>query len=538
MASDDVARASARIAANFGEFERWLARSEQHLARNETDPAVLYGAIAAHTAVQAHCGIFWSPRLEKTLNEIGRRIAPMGQPGRRGKSYERILHVGTAMSPVGGLTKLLCEWVKADSERQHTLILTKHLGPTPRVLREVFKASGGQVNHLSHQPGTLLDWARRLRAAAREADAVMLHIHCEDVIPLIAFAEPENNPPILVMNHADHLFWLGPSISHLCINLRQAAQNLTIARRGIDARRQVIVPTPTASVVRARSRAEAKQALGIDPDAVLMVSVARQPKFKTTHGVTYADIHAPLLEEHKNAMLLVVGAGEPQDWAPVRARVGNRLRSIAETTEAAIYFEAADIYVDSYPFVSSTSMMEAASYGVPAATIFTAPPEAAIYAINHVALDGTVMQASSFDEYRRMVARLILDPDLRSQVGERARTAVVRDHNHPGWRHWLSEAYARAVELPALDNREMLDRVEVPHVFEPDIRHQDMFEGNFPTIERIKTYLGAMPIRHHLAIWNDVRRAGAFTDPISAVSYLLPEWVKRSLKDGLLNPTI
>ncbi|MFN3875643.1 MAG: aldehyde dehydrogenase family protein, partial [Flavobacteriales bacterium] len=54
-----------------------------------------------------------------------------------------------------------------------------------------------------------------------------------------------------------------------------------------------------------------------------------------------------------------------------------------------------DIYVDSYPFVSSTSMMEAAGLGVPLVSRFYGPREARIFAINHPGIDKVAFTGST-----------------------------------------------------------------------------------------------------------------------------------------------
>ncbi len=520
----------ARIARNFAEFEHYLARAQDYLTKGERAAAAVHTTVGSHVAVQNHAGIFWSPRAEKLLSEIGRSIGKMQAPVPRSKKIERILQVGTQMASVGGLTKMLGQWVKADSAREHSLVLTQQRGPVPAFVHEAF---AGRVEFLNHRPGSFIEWALRLREVARDYDAIILHTHCEDVVPLLAFAEPGTHPPVLVLNHADHLFWFGPSICHLSINLRDAAQDLAIARSGIDPARNILMPTLSESIVRTRSREEAKKELGIDPKTTLMVSVARKLKYRSMHGQTFADIHAPLLEKHRNAMLLVVGAGEPEDWTPVRERVGDRLRSTPELPNPKVYFEAADIYVDSFPFVSSTSLMEAAGYGIPSVTIFTYPPETRIFGINHVALVGNTLQAGSFDQYREILDELIEDEELRERIGEKSRVAVAREHNTPGWTRWLEAVYARALELPPLDNSAMLEGVEAPSSGEPDWRHEDIFGGDWPTPQFLKSYMGMLPLHQRVAHWKELRAAGVFPSAKSAAAHvLLPEWLKRTVKDG------
>ena len=524
-----------RLAKNFAEYESYVLKAQEFLDQGDLQTAAAYCAIASHVATQNHCGIFWSPRAEKVLNEIGRRLESPGPARPRPREIKRILQVCTQVSAVGGHTKMLCQWVRADKDREHTLVLTEHRGPSPQFVHDVFETSGGRkVEKLNHKPSSQIHWALRLREIAKDFDLVILHTHCEDIVPLIAFADPTKHPPVLVLNHADHLFWYGPSIAHLNINLRDAAQDISIGRRGIEPERNILMPTLAEGIVRTRSRDEAKRELGLDPDTILMVSAARRAKYRTMGGVTYADIHADVLRKYENVTLITVGAGQHDDWSPVQAEVGDRLRSIAETPNPKVYFEAADIYVDSFPFVSSTSLMEAAGYGTPLVTIFTYPQDARIFGINHVALVGNVMQATSFEEYRGMLSTLIEDAALREKLGNEARAAVQKEHNLPGWLRWMEAVYTRALELPTLDNQPMLQAIEAPHFGEPDTRHEDIFGGSWPTIRVVMSYMGMMPAKQHWAHWKQVRRQGGFKSNAEAASYLFPEWLKRYVKDGVL----
>ena len=126
-----------------------------------------------------------------------------------------------------------------------------------------------------------------------------------------------------------------------------------------------------------------------------------------------------MLEKCPQAQLIVVGSGEPDDWKAAKARVGGRITGLSEVPDPKRYFEAADIYVDSYPFVSSTSMMEAAGYGLPAVTIFTLPDAARIFGINHVGLVGTSLVARSADAYDTMLERLVVDEAFAQRRAKR-----------------------------------------------------------------------------------------------------------------------
>ena len=455
IVDDDVATRSAsskRIIANFARFDAEVRLAEAACANGKFETAAFYAATAATIATHKHCGIFSSPRLETVLNTIGRRIVVSNEPAsrnRQNQSIKNVLHVGSELSAVGGLTRMISRWIDADAGRVNSLALTQHRGAIPRHLTDAVKRSGGKIIKLNRTVGSRFDWAHSLRRIASSHDAVILHIHCEDVIPILALADETGLPPVLFLNHADHLFWLGTSVAHLVLNLRDAATDISIGRRGIEPSRNFLIPTIVDSTVRRHTRRDAKLKLGLQPDTLLLLSVARGPKYRSLDGISFADRHVGLLKKFPKAQLMVVGSGEPDDWQTAKRRVNGRITGLPEQPDPRLYFEAADIYLDSYPFVSSTSMMEAAGYGLPVVTIFTLPEQANIFGINHVGLVGTSLVAKTTQEYDSLLERLVVDTDFRAEKGEAARQAIERFHAPSGWGSHLEAAFQCAVDLPA-----------------------------------------------------------------------------------------
>jgi hypothetical protein len=540
LAPQDRARpmseAEAKAAAKFAGYEAHLHRAEAHHARGQLEAAAVHAAIAAHSAAMPHAGFFASPRLERLLTDIGRRTsAPTAY--RRAKDHsgeiKHILHVATAVNAVGGLTNMLAHWIEADSTRTHSLALTQHRGPLPAKVAGAVTRSGGRAHFVNRTMGGQIAWAAKLRELARGYDAIVLHVYSQDVIPLIAFADADERPPLLFLNHGDHLFWLGASISDVVINLRDAAQDLSIARRAIAEPRNVMVPTITVPSVRKRSREEAKSALGLAPDSVLLFSAARGMKYRTVNGISFADTHVELLRRHPKAELWVLGAGDPEDWRAASAAVNGRIKPLAETPDKEVYFEAADIYVDSFPFVSSTSLMEAAGYGAPLVSRFYWPKDARIFAINHPGLLASTLQGSSESEYVDILARLINDPALRAEKGAAARDIVAHYHTPPSWLDFLETAYARALELAPVDSRAVFraDEIERFSFGEPDRRLYEVFGFDDETLAMMKPYLGLLPLPQRLTLWRTLRKAGVFTSIGESARMLLPEWLVRVLKD-------
>ncbi len=74
---------------------------------------------------------------------------------------------------------------------------------------------------------------------------VVLHVHPFDVTrPIMAFSAWPDRPPTILMNHADHAFWLGVSCSDVVATIRPAAAALATERRGVDPDRVVELPIP------------------------------------------------------------------------------------------------------------------------------------------------------------------------------------------------------------------------------------------------------------------------------------------------------
>jgi len=526
----------ARARRAFETYETYCSKAEALHAAGDFDAAAVYAGIAALTAVRPHAGFFQAVRLERLLVDIGRRTsAPTDyrRPDDPTRPIKTVLHVCTTVAPVGGLRNMLGHWIRSDTSRSHSIALINHSGPITEVLTAAVAASGGRLHKVNRIVGGYVQWAAELRRIAQSYDAVVLHVYSQDVVPLIAFAEPEKRPPVLFLNHGDHLMWLGGSISDVVINLRDAAQTLSITRRGIEPQRNVMVPTIVVPPERSRTREEAKRALGIDPNTIFLFSAARGMKYRSVDGVSFADTHVELLKRHPNALFWILGPGEQEDWRAASAAVGGRIKPLAESPETRLYFEAADIYVDSYPFVSSTSLMEAAGFGAPLVSRFYGPKDAEIFAINHPGLVASVLNASSEAEYLGFLDRLIEDPAYRERLGANAQKVVRELHTPPGWLDLLEVAYVRAVALPPVDAQALLARAE-PEVFsfgEPDCRLYEVFGIEDEPIEFLKAYVRLLPLRERLEMWRHLKANGVLKGVSEQVRHLMPEWLIQVLKD-------
>tara|TARA_R110000744_G_scaffold99710_2_gene192332 strand:- start:2213 stop:3856 length:1644 start_codon:yes stop_codon:yes gene_type:complete len=521
---------------NLRQFEALSTQAEDLYAKGNLNAAAVYALLAAWIAAHSHCGLFASARLERLLTAIGRQAqGEEGPPGRnadRPERFERVLHVASDVRNLGGLANMLRRWIESDPSRTHSLAITHQSGRVLEGLTEAVAKAGGEIIYVNREAGGIIGSARALRRAALKNDIVVLHTANSDVIPSIAFAQPDRFPPVFFLNHSDHMFWLGSAISHVVGSMRQAALDIATERRGIAPERSLLVPILATPPSRSTERAKAKEKLGLAADEILMISVARAQKFRTLEGLTYADVHVPLLRDRPNARLVIVGGGERPDWDDASAQVGGRIQSL-EPQDPKPWFEAADIYVDSFPFCSATSMMEAASYAIPCVSRFLWPDSARISGMDHPGLAGPMLEGRTNDEYLALIRSLIDSPDTRKQSGDAILQSVKRSNATPGWNRHMEDAMDAAMHLPPAEPDQVCGNLlhEVPNMGEPDVRLQSLYGFSPPFMDLLRGHLTLLPLGERLRAWRRVYRAGGFKNAGIALKHLAPEWAIRRIKD-------
>lgn len=526
--------ATARLKQNFAWFAGQVEKAEAYLKAGRPEEAALAATMAVAFATKKHCGVFASERLERVLRTISQSLpdgAPVFDRFRTSSDIRRVLHVGTELTAVGGLTRMMSRWINTDPGRVNSVALTRYRGIVPQHLSDAVARTGGSIHKLNTHMGSAFDWALELRRIARSYDLVVLHIHCEDTIPVIAFGPSETLPPVLLLNHADHIFWLGSSVCHGVLNLREAAADISVNRRGIAPERSLMLPTLIDPPTRKLSRADARAALGIDDETTLLLSVARGVKYRSMGDVSYASRFVDVLKANPNAKLIVVGPGSPDDWKQAQEETGGRIVGLPEQPDPSVYFEAADVYVDSYPFSSSTSLMEAAGYDLPLLTLFTAANEARLVGINHLGLIGGVVQARSTGEWEEILTRMIRDTDYRKAQSLAAAKAVAIAQPAE-WRSWLENAYQSALDLQPLDSQSinMPGDTDTPRFGELDRLHEDMYGATVGLDDIEKDQVGALSFAARFRKVRDLQEAGLIGSMAEALRLLMPEWLKRRLK--------
>ena len=519
------------ISQHYAVFQDLVTHAQSYFHRHRNDIAAVYAEIAANYAMCHHTGLFMSAELEETLRAIGRKIipkttyAPEKHMSKEGS--EHVLHVLTHAAGIGGDARLVWRWIQSDGGRRHSVVLTRQGSlKVPPQLTNAVHAANGRIYVLNNQVGDILTWASKLRDIASLVDVVVLHVHPYDVIPVLAFADKDKCPLVMYVNLADHVFWVGASISDLVVNLRNSGLRLSHMRRGIESERGALLPTPLHDVKRTLTRSEAKQRLGLSDETVVLLSIARPHKYTAVeepiafiNQLTFPDALVPILQRHENAVLLVVGPEESASWRNASDKTQGRIKAMGPREDTIDFYQAADIYVDSFPIVSITSLLEAASYGLPLVSCNPFSEDAAVLGADTPSLAQHLIRVRDIDEYRLAVSRLIEDRDLRLQVGANTQEAVLTTHSGPGWSAHLQGLYRQAMTVSPVQT---LNGSKAYHTLnELDILIPHIFRGETELEDIVQFHLRLFPLDLRMRLW----LKHALKHRAYRPGLLLPEWL-------------
>lgn len=428
--------AKSRIDFNRAVADWCLRRAARCIEREALEEALRWDAVAARV-MSFECAALASAELEKQLILIGRGLPDTGACPRKGS--KRWLHVVTEVYPDGGHSAMLRRWIRQDPQHNsHSMVLLAQNVPVPEPLEEALKARNGSLFRMDPLD-PLLARAGRLRSIVRaEADVVVLHTHPWDVIATVALANP-GGPPVLLVNHAAHIFWAGASIADVILNCRHSPQEdeWTAECRGNNRIMHLPIPLDDPGYLPG-NREAARSLLKLPADARVMLTVGIDHKYTPLPGIDFLSAMGAVLTAQPEAYLVAVGPKFDERWRELKEAAGDRLVLVEKQPAAsmATYFAAADLYLEGFPFGSTTSLLEAGLRGI--ASVLPpkmCPPP---FTTDGIALQ-TLTQSGDISEYVARILALLDDRKERLRIGRLLADSVRTHHCGEGWARYLEE---------------------------------------------------------------------------------------------------
>jgi glycosyltransferase involved in cell wall biosynthesis len=394
-----------------------------------------------------HPGRFADGKFENVLLRIGTEL--LDEPAAVGGSVpitvksggcgcrRRVLHVVTTAYQTGGHTRLIRNFIKNDFDSHHSLIVTRQAeDEIPEWLSDAVRESGGSVTIL---PSTadVLSRARSLRSAIRaDADVIILHHHPNDLVPVLALSTMPC-PPVAVMDHADHVFWVGSTISDLMVEYKSGGKQIAEERR--FARKTLMLPLPIDHQPLELSRLEARRRLGIPEDQVVLLSMGSSGKYRPNETHNFFRTSVKILERNPAAHIYLIGLSRDDDEDYVNEVNHDRFHLLGVISDPSAYFVASDLFLNSFPLGGGMAMLESALADcLPILGYGTSDPWTAFH---DVAFAGLINSARDEADYISEVCELIADEKKRSRLAAELKERVIEHHAGPTWHASLAAIY-------------------------------------------------------------------------------------------------
>ncbi|MGH9630306.1 MAG: glycosyltransferase [Bryobacteraceae bacterium] len=442
----DANRRLADIDNHYEAFSTLVETARQHQRQGRLESAVVRAQIAGTFAWMNPAGIFASAELEHLLAEIGAMSRRQTLRHRRTGDAGNVLHVVTQAYESGGSTQAVTSWIEQDSARSHRVALTRQAAdPVPHKLAAALR-SPSDLLRLDEHPDGLLGRAAALRSVAGTSDVVLLHVHPYDVVPVLAFAGLEEHPPVIFVDHADHVFWLGIGAAQTLMNMRDSGRDLAISRRGVAPSRCHVMARPLRLRDRTVSREVAKRRVDVNSEQVVILTAAAASKYRAIGGWSFLDLVVPVVERHPEVVLLAAGPSDEAEWREAGAQTGGRVRALGRVSDVAPLHQAADLYVDSFPFSSLTSLFEAGSYGNPVASFHGHPSTCQVLGADTRGLDKYLVASADPVQFQEQLSVLLTDEARRRELGRETEVEIRSTHTGQGWRRSVDDLYAFAAQ--------------------------------------------------------------------------------------------
>jgi len=429
-------------------FTAMLAVAEDHLRADDEAAGFVACELAAQFASHNHPGFFASLELEDLVSVIASRLAqtpPGSAPAP--KAVETVLHVMTEAYPTGGHSRLVQRWIEQDPSRRHSLVVTSPYETIPDWLVAAVRSASGTVTQLLSE-SDLTARVESLRAISAAHDITLLSTHPFDCLPLMAFGGRTDRPPVAFIDHRDHVFWVGRQAADLVVHLGDAGRRLGERRRGLSPSSTTVLPIPLGRVTRALARGDAKAAFGLRDSNLVLCTTATGQKYTQLGDVNFLDLVTDVVVRHPEVVLLAAGVEPNARWDSAAQATGGRIRALGLLENVEVQLDAADIYLDSYPVASNTSLLEAGVRATPVVVFDPGPPSLGVLRAGEPGSGGGVSRARDVASYQATLEELIADGALRHRSGAQLADEVAAAHTGPGWLTACERVYSSLVASP------------------------------------------------------------------------------------------
>ncbi|WP_250656601.1 hypothetical protein [Alkalimarinus coralli] len=277
---------------------------------------------------------------------------------------DHILHVATMVAADGGHTRIILNWIKNQPNKKHSLLINTPCTVPSWLISAIEDSNGGII--VNDKQG-YLEKASYLKSHSLKYEKVILHVHTNDMLPLLAYGA-DFPRPVALFNHADHTFWLGSAIADMVFDLNTYSANIThrLRKAQNNAPLPIVIDEDVGTTL---SKRELRTKHNLPQDKRILVSMASKHKFLGQSNIFFKT--APYLL-NDSTIFILMGPQNKKKFKRLYKSTNGKVIPLGyqDKDSADEILKASDIYIDSYPVSSFTSMLQAIRSGVPVITSF------------------------------------------------------------------------------------------------------------------------------------------------------------------------
>ncbi len=344
------------------EFEKKILKFKKEKDENKK---ICFAQNALSYAAFNGCGYFYCAELEKFYTDLAKKYDL--------KNYNinfipnSVLHVMTTCYNSGGHTRVVERWIKrADSNQKHSVVLLKQVSrEIPELLKENIKNKNGEL-FIFNLDDNQIEKALKLRKLALEYEFIVLHTHMDDPVATIAFGSEKFTRPVILFNHADHMFWIGKSIADITADIR-GGSSITPSKRLIKNPFFLGIPYDDKKIE--YSKEEAREKLDIPLDKKIVLTIGSDFKYFPFGKISYKKSLEKLFEKDKNLLFFAIGVKKSNPFLQGLNKEHLKrivfLGNLDYEKEYQLYLSASDVVIDSYPMHGFTVGIDSITHKIP-----------------------------------------------------------------------------------------------------------------------------------------------------------------------------
>lgn len=388
----------------------------------------------AHWNTSIHTGRFTSVELESEIKKCANSIQKM--EFKTNYKTNSILHIATSLDETGGHTKLFENYLINLSEFENDLFLTKHDTIPLRIkenknLHKIFSQdkNNDTISIIQH-----------LASIGRNYDFIFLHINQFDFIPIIA-NELNKFRKVIFINHSDHTFWLGSSITDICVNFRPFGNNLTLKRRNI--KRTLILPLPIKFQINPFKNQS--DTFNKKSTHTIFLTVSSKYKLIPSQQHNFFKTIYTILDLNPNFQYILIGVSEEDLKTTFNIKKHERLFLTGVIEDPSIYYQIADVYLEGFPFNSLTALYESILHDTYPVLMYS-PENPNVNLETELAFEGILYHSENEEEYINHIINILDNPSERTNKINELKKRILFFNNGEYWEENLNKIFKNKID--------------------------------------------------------------------------------------------